>query len=180
MNKYPFHAYTRVAFPPYIGDISAPTLTEIGQAGEDDYFLDVYTDEYIGSTTWIYDIHCELTASGLRLPKSTASTDVTPWYGGLIQERPTRYGMSGASLEAFRYKPPAIEVMWNGALFKAQRFLVVRRGIPVEEEWDSGDPVEVYRVTMGKRFCADSAPDTLTTFTVPLFVTAEDDNAVVA
>lgn len=178
MNKYPFDANTKVAFPPTVADIAAPTLDELS-AVVDDYYLEVYTDEYIGATDWIYDIECELTPGGLRLPKTTEAIDATPWKGGLIQERPTRYGMQNASLEAFRYRPPDVEVLWTGAVFKAQRVLVVRRGVPVSTDWAAGDSVEVYRVTLGKKFCADSNQDALTTFTVPLFVTAEDDDAVV-
>jgi hypothetical protein len=177
MRKYPFDAYTKVALPPAVADLEAPTLDEL-RAIVDDYYLDVYSDEYIGAFEWVYDIDCELTPGGLRLPKSTESVDATPWKGGLHQERPTRYGMTGASLEAFRYRPPDVEVLWHGARFKEQRVLIVRRGVPVETAWTAGDTVEVYRVTFGQRANADSSPDTATTFTVPLFVYAATDEAV--
>lgn len=178
MRKFPFDEFTRVAFPPAVSVLTAPTLDEL-RAVVDDYYLDVYTDEYIGAFEWVYDISCELTANGLRLPKSTQAVDVTPWKGDLVQERPIRYGMSGAALEAFRFRPPDVEVLWAGARFKAQRVLVVRRGVPVEQDWAEGDVVEVYRVRIGQRANADSNPDTLTTFTVPLFVYAATDEAVI-
>lgn len=178
--KYPFDEYTLVAFPPAIANLAAPTLGEIGLAAEDDYYTDYYVDYYLGTPVWIYDIQCELTADGLHLPKSTESRDNTPWKGDLIQEIPIRYGMSGASLRGFRYKQPDPGVLWAGARFKAERALVVRRGVHVTVPWTVGDSVETYRVTLGKRVTADSAQDTLTTFEVPLFVTAENDDAVVA
>lgn len=179
MRKFPFDAYTKVAFPPAVADLGAPVLDEL-RAIVDDYYLDVYTDEYIGDFEWVYDIDCELTPGGLRLPKVTESVDATPWHGDLIQARPTRYGMSGASLEGFRYQPPDVEVLWAGSRLRAKRVLVVRRGVPVETEWTAGDVVEVYRVTLGQRVNADSNPDTATTFMVPLFVTAATDEAVLA
>lgn len=177
MNKYPFDAWTRVAFPPAVADISAPTIDEL-TAVVDDYYLDVYTEEYIGELAWAYDLNAELALDGLVLPKVTESVDATPWKGGLQQERPTRYGIRGARLEGFRRKPPAIEVLWEGARFKEQRVLVIRRGVRWSVDWTAGDKVEVYRVIIGKRFVAPSAASAATTFTVPLFVTAEDDDAV--
>lgn len=176
---YPFDAYTRVAFAPTVADISAPTLAELGRTITSDPYIDEYIDPYAGTVTWLFDIQCELTAGGLALSKSTSTVDATPWYGGLQQERPTRFAVDGASLEAFRLQAET-GVLWEGCQFRAQRVLVVRRGIPVDQDWNTGDPVEVYRVTLGKRSTNRSARNTAVTFTVPLYVTAEDDDAVVA
>lgn len=180
MIKYPHDEFTRVALPPAVADLSAPTLGEIGLGAEGDYFVDYVLDYVLGTPTWIYDIQCELTASGLKLPRSTSSVDQTPWNGDLEASRPARYGLSGAELEGFRFRPPDAEILWNAARFRERRVLVVRRGVPVEQDWNEGDSVEVYRFQFGKRTIASTGTDSLVTFTVPIFVSEDDDDAVVA
>lgn len=177
MSKFIYEGFTRVAFPPAIADIDAPTLDEL-RAVVDDYYLDVYTEEYIGAFEWVYDIHCELTKGGLSLPKSDETIDSTPWKGGLVQERPTRWGVAGAQLRGYRRSPPDVEVLWSGAQWKARRALVIRRGVPVTQDWAADDVVEVYRVQIGRRFNLPSASNANTQFVVPLYVYAENDEAV--
>lgn len=156
--KFPADGYTRVAILPAVANLAAPTLDEIGDG---------------------VDITCDLTADGLRLPRSTATQDATPWRGPLEIERPTRVNMAGSSLQGYRFRLEA-EVLWDAAVFKARGFLVVRRSMPFDTGWAATQVVEALDFRFGKRTTADTASDAMVTFTVPIFVTAEEDEAVIA
>jgi hypothetical protein len=157
--KFPFEGNTRVALVPAINNIAVPSLAEIS-AG--------------------VDITCDLTADGLRLTRSTATIDVTPWAGDLVIEEPTRRAFSGASLTGFRFLDPDDEILYPRCVFKTSSFLVVRRGVPFEDVWGSGDVVEALGFIFGDRTTADTAQDALATFTVPIFVNVQNDAAVVS
>lgn len=156
--KYPFHAHTRVALAASITDLNAPTVSELTAAT---------------------DIACDLTQDGLDLSKSTGSVEVTRWASRFAARRPTRYEFSRPELVGFRFSPPDSEVLWDAAVFRAVKFLVVRRGLDVDAPWAAGQKVETYWFMFGKRTVAPSDADDLTTFSVPLFVLEDDDEAVV-
>lgn len=156
--KFPFHAHTRVALASAIADLGAPTVAELA-----------------GSI----DIACDLTQDGLDLAKSTGSAEVTRWASRFAGRRPTRYEFSRPELVGFRFSPPDSEVLWDAAVFRAVKFLVVRRGLDVDTAWAAGQKVETYRFMFGKRTVAPSDSDDLTTFSVPLFILDDDDEAVV-
>lgn len=154
--KVPFQDHTRVVLADPIGDISAPSLSVI-QAG--------------------VDVTCDLTRDGLRVTRSTQTTDRTPWRGPLAVEAPVRF-LTSVELVGFRRADS--ETLWSATSdFRAVRTLIVRRILPFDEPWDVGQVVEAMTVWVGKRTVAPSAGNALVTFTVPLYVSEDDDAAVV-
>lgn len=158
MTKYVFDGKTRVGLIPALYNIDAPTLVELA-AGT--------------------DISCDLTSGGLRLAKTTEFLDASPWKGDALSTRIGHYGFAGPSLEGYRFTPPDTELLWDLAVFRAEMFMVVRRGVDTEQPWADGDLVETYEIRFGKRSVYDSGVDTPVTFTVPIAIVDDSDQAVV-
>lgn len=157
--KYPFDSHTRVSILATVASVTAPTVANLN-AGT--------------------DITCDLTPDGLRISPKTVTVDSTPWAYGSVVTRPVRYDFSGAGLRGFRYEQPDTELLWDAALFRARKFVVVRRGMAFDAAWAASQEVEVYEVLFGKRSVEPSNDNSLTTFEVDLHVRSNSDAAVVA
>lgn len=157
MTAIPFDGRTRVVLTDPVADISAPSVSAI-ESG--------------------VDVTCDLTRDGLRVQRSTQTTDLTPWRGDLAVESPTRWL---TSVELVGYRRPSGEVLWPATSdFRAKRLLIVRRVLPVDTPWAAGQIVEAMTVRIGKRYVNPSAANAAVTFTVPLFVLEDEDSAEVA
>lgn len=157
MSRYPFEAHTTVVLAPSVASLAAPTLAEIA-AG--------------------VDVTCDLLTSGLSVARSTGTVNRTPWTGDLEVESPARYAVA---VELSGFRDTASEALWDEVdTFRERKFLIVRRGVAYGTAWSAGQVVEALEVRVGKRSTAPSTPNALQTFTVPLFVLADEDAAVVA
>lgn len=150
-----FERFTRVVLAPSVASLAAPTVAEI-TAG--------------------VDLTPHMPKSGLAITRSTGTVERTPWTGSLAVEAPARYGVA---VELTGYRDA--DTFWDAvATFRQQRFLIVRRELAYDTAFTAGQVVEALEVRVGKRNTAASAANTRPTFTVPLFVLADEDEAVVA
>lgn len=156
-TKYPFEEFTRVVIAPSVADLDAPTTSEIN-AGE--------------------DITCDLTADGLKLGAGNNSIGTGALCSDIDSQVAGKRTFS-ASLMGFKFLDPDDEILWPLAVFKSNHFLIVRYGVPHDQAWANTDPVHVYDFQFGKRSVVDSGSDTLVTFTVPLHIADEEDDAFV-
>jgi hypothetical protein len=146
----------RITICSTIADISAPTVAELN-AG-----------------TMISGM---IPHDGLGISHETASISRTRWYSNSEIEAPSRYKIT-MLLKGYRHIADADNVLWNlFPTFRAHKYVVVRRGPDTTTAWAAGNVVEVYEFYQGKR-----TPDTAqaSSFTVPLFVAADNDDATVA
>lgn len=154
--KYPFHAFTRVAVLESVSDPAAPTVAEIA-AG--------------------IDVTSDLVRNGLQVGRSTTSVNRSRWSADVEGSAPIRYGLN-VVLTGYRFTPPDDEPLWEAvATFRAPGVLVVRRGIPFATAWAAGQAVEVATGRWGKRATAPADAGAVT-FSVPFYVTADNDSAV--
>lgn len=155
--KYPFDENTRVAIlTDAPASLAAPTTTELN-AGD--------------------DITCDLTADGLKLGKSNNSISSGGLCSDVDSQVPGRTTFS-ASLMGFKFKQPDDTPLWDLAATKGdEAWIVVRYGAPHDQAWANGDHVEIARFLWGKRSTADTGNDTLATFTAPIHIQEEDDDA---
>lgn len=158
MSSYPFEEYTRVALVPAVAILALPSTIEI-DAG--------------------IDITCDLTRDGLSLPRTTEGVSRGPWHSVLNTEDPGRYGFNEPTLKGKRRTQDDIEPFYDAAIYQTSAFLVVRRGIPYDVDWDGGQMAEVIGFRFGKRTTLPSTANATTCFTVQLFVNADNDAAVV-
>lgn len=158
LTKYPFDEMTRVYVCNSIASMTAPTLVELN-AGR--------------------DITCYLTADGLKLGAGNNSIPTGGLCSDIDSQVPGRRTFN-ASLTGFRFEDDVPDGLWDLAKKGDRRFLVVRYGQPYDQAWASGDRVIVYDFKYGKRAMADTGNDALATFSVPLHIAAEEDDAYVA
>lgn len=156
--SYVFEEYTKVLILPSVAALAAPTLAEV-LAG--------------------VDVTPELTREGLHLVRSTRTVRRTPWSGRLDTEAAARVRID-AALQAKRAKVGGVERLWSLAVFRSAHVLIVRRGIHKSTAVAAGQKVEALRFTFGQRATAPMSSNSRVTFTVPLFVTADEDEAVLA
>lgn len=158
MGSYPFEQFTRVVIAPTVATLSAPTLAEIAAGA---------------------DITCDLTKDGLALPRDTESIPRWRWHELFLGQDPGRYTLNGAVLKGKRRTPGDDEVLWDAAVFRTSAVLIVRYGILFETPWADAQPCETLRIRFGKRHTTPTAANTTAMFMVPLFVTDDEDQAVV-
>ncbi len=157
MSSYPFEEFTRVVLVPSIANLAAPTLDEI-DAG--------------------IDITCDLTKDGLAVGRTTEGIERARWPSLLIGEDPGRYSFDQPTLKGKRRTQDDVEPFYDACIYRGSSFLVVRRGLPYEHYFDGGQVVEAVSFRFGHRTTAPSAANTTVTFTVRLFVNADNDAAV--
>lgn len=161
-TKFPFEEFTRVVAvpsPPGISNIAAPTVSELNHPEA-------------------FDMTCFLTTDGLALGVGTNSVGGSSLCSRLDSQVPGKVTFS-PSLTGFRYNDEDDDDLWYFSTWANIIDLVVRRGRRYDQAWASGDPVEVYRAQMGEPGMANSAGDTMQTFSVPLFFDAFDQKAFV-
>lgn len=161
-TKFPFEEFTRVVWvpaPPGIANIAAPSLVELNHPE-------------------VVDLSCLLTTDGLALGVGTNSVGSSSLCSRLDGQVPGKVTFS-PSLTAFRYNDEDDDDAWYLAVWSEPGYLVIRRGRPHDQAWASGDPVEVYKAQMGEPGMANSAGDTLQTFSLPLFFDEFDQKAFV-
>lgn len=162
-TKFPFEEYTRVVWVPDpevgIADIAAPALLELNHPD-------------------VRDLSCFLTTDGLALGTGTNSVSGSQLCSRLDSQAPGKVTFS-PSLTGFRYNDEDDDDFWYLAEWANAGYLVVRRGQPHDQAWASGDAVEVYKTQMGEPGMANSAGDTMQTFSVPLFFDEFDQKAFV-
>lgn len=161
-TKFPFEEFTRVIAvpdPPGISNIAAPTVLELNHPE-------------------VLDLSCLLTTDGLALGVGTNSVAGSSLCSRLDSQVPGKVTFSPA-LTGFRYNDEDDDDLWYFSEWSNPFYLVVRRGRPHDQVWANGDPVEVYKAQSGEPGMANSAGDTMQTFTVPLFFDAFDQKAFV-
>lgn len=161
-TKFPFEEFTRVVWvpdPPGITNISAPTVSELNHPEA-------------------VDLSCLLTTDGLALGVGTNGVAGAALCSRLDSQAPGKVTFSPA-LTGFRFNDEDDDDLWYLCVWSEPGYLVVRRGRPYDQAWASGDPVEVYKAAFGEPGMANSAGDTLQTFTTPLFFDAFDQKAFV-
>lgn len=156
MPKYPPHGNLRVAVLDLLDDLDFPSLTQV-EAG--------------------VDVTCDLAT--LSLSSTTQTIDRTPWRGDLVRQDPVREVFTGPHLVGFRFTQPEPEPLWDLAVFRAEKTLVVRRGVPYETAWAASQVVSVYVVQFGARSTTDPSEDVVETFVLPLFVSAYRDASAI-
>mgnify|MGYP001565157120 CR=1 FL=1 len=161
-TKFPFEEFTRVVWvndPPGIANIAAPTLLELNHPET-------------------VDLSCLLTTDGLALGVGTNAVSGSQLCSRLDSQVPGKVTFS-PSLTGFRYNDEDDDDLWYLATWALTGYLVVRRGRPHDQAWASGAPVEVYKAQLGEPGMANSAGDTMQTFSVPLFFDDFDQKAFV-
>lgn len=159
MTTYPFEEHHRVVLVDSLANVHTPTLAELAGG---------------------LDITCDLTKDGLDLRRNTEGIARERWHSVLLGQDPGRYGFDSPTLKARRYTQGSDEHLWDAAQLDVQKFLVIRRGILYATAWDVGQKVEVIRFRFGQRTTGPSTANTNVTFTVPLFVDLDDDEASTA
>lgn len=159
MANYPFEEFTRVVWvpgPSGIANIHAPTVAEIA-AGT--------------------DLTCLITKDGLNPGGTTNKIDT----GALCNRLDAQsIGSVGMDYSLKLKRDNAADAAWVLAVWGAEGFLVVRRGILYGTAVAAGQPVEVMHAQMGEPVMASSAANTQQMFDLALAISAFDQKAVVA
>lgn len=159
MSAYPFDSFARAVVVSSLSVLVSPSVSEL-ESGT--------------------DVTCELVPSGLSVERSTATVDRSRWRGDQTSADPTRWSTS-VTLTAFRSRQDGDpEVLRGLATFRARALLVVRYGLRFDTPWRSGQEVEVLSGRWGKRSTARSARNQAATYSVPLIVEEDVDDALVS
>lgn len=149
----------KVTFCLTVADISAPTAAELN-AG--------------------VDLQTVITKDGLNISPDQASVDNTALAS---REETQDAGTVSYSLELTvkRQDTDLADIGWNTLTDRQLGYLVVRRNRPHEDDYEVGDPVEVYPVRCGRPRMQPPELNAAQRFIVTLFNhTAPDPDATVA
>lgn len=122
MAQFAYDGNVRLARVASIADISAPTTVELGGG---------------------LDLSCMLPKDGWQPNNNTNSVEA----GKLCQTYDANVpGTWGGEVQAtfFRDSDPLLDVAWNTFRYGDEGFMVIRYGIPYDDAWANGQPVEVW------------------------------------
>lgn len=153
---------TKVTWVPAIANIAAPSAgTELAAAGS-------------------VDLQGYITPDGLNLGNSEAVIDASVLSSTAEYEQPGRYKVT-MDFTCQRDDVVANDKAWTTLVRLTAGYIVIRRGPSESTAYASGDKLEVYTVTVGKRQMQKPAKNALATFTVHLYASgADNDNATAA
>lgn len=142
-------------FVPSIADIAAPkAATEILAAGS-------------------LALHERMVPDGLKVPASTDNIDNSKMRSTFTTHRVGRRKFDGLSVK-YQVGDAVAEQAYDTTLvWKAQGFLVVRRGVSADTPPAAGDKVEVYPVECEEPVVTDPAPNTIQEKTVGFQLTGD-------
>lgn len=147
---------TRISICPAIVSVSAPTVAELNAGTMISALLD---------------------RDGIEINHDTQTISRTKWFSNQEVEYPTRFATS-FTVRGYRHIAAVDNVLLNlFSTFRQRKFIVVRRGGSTDTAWAAGQLVEVYHYSTGKRTPISGGASM---FSVPLYVSDQDDAAVVA
>lgn len=158
MTAFTFPKWTRVYVCDTVNNLELPTVAELN-AGT--------------------NIGPDLLLDGLQIERDQQVDDATPWRGPAERTRPTRYSYSPSELLGLRHLQGGSEALWTAAAYKDTGVLVVRYGVSAAAAWAASQVVETFAFTWGKRSVISSSSGVVT-FRVPLHISEDHDDAVVA
>jgi hypothetical protein len=121
-----------------------------------------------------------LTKDGLQTPDTQNMVDSSTLADTFDAQVVGSWGGS-ITLTGFRDNVPANDDLWDLAVYGTTGFIVIRRGVPYDDAWASGDLAEVYPVQFHEPVPNQSGANEEVRFTLACAVTdAPEKRAVVA
>ena len=148
--------FTRVTLLNSLTSLSAPTVAEIN-AG--------------------FNLTPNLAALDGAVTESTA--DRTPWKGNQDVQVPIRFSRTFV-VRGYRETAGVPDMAYTLMAYRSSKVLVVRRGIAYATAFAAGQPVETYRIRIGKRNTLGVSESVSSSrWECTLYVTSENDAALV-
>lgn len=142
-------------FVPTIADISAPKAsTEIGAVGS-------------------LALHTRMTPDGLKVPASTDTIDNSKMASTFTTNVVGRRKFDGLSVKYQVGDQTGDKAFDTTLVYRAQGYLVVRRGVAASQAPAAADVVEVYPVECQEPIVTDPAPNTIQEKTVNFTLTGD-------
>lgn len=139
----------KVTFCTAIANINAPTTTELNAGAS---------------------LETLITPTGLQIKPSTAGVDTSSLASTFTTQGVGRRSFA-ITVEMKRQTPT--DTAFALFPYKASGYLVVRRSVTAITAWASGQPVEVYPVTVGEAELAPPAANEVQKFTSSMMVTTD-------
>lgn len=122
-------------------------------------------------------LHNRMTPDGLKVPASTDNIDNSKMASTFTTHRVGRRKFDGLSVKYQVGDQVADKLFDTTLVYKAQGFLVVRRGIAATQAPAAGDSVEVYPVECEEPVISDPVPNSIQEKTVNFQLTGDPRSA---
>lgn len=136
-----------------INDISGPTEAELASA---------------------VDLSCLLPKDGWQPSTNTNSVDSGKLCETFDANVPGTWG-GEITAQFFRDSDPAEDTAWNLFHYGLEGYIVIRYGLPHDEAWEDGQPVEVWPVICNQKQMNQTATNTNARFTQVFNVPGQPD-----